>query len=289
MKKQKITQFALAIMLMSFFSCNMGTNKEGKPDSNLVETTANLPQELPIDTCMLCNDTDDHRITREEFEKLLIAFDDTFVVTKKFTNNGGVMVLIDNSSSVNPLLPYSTFKLHMGVEKIGSSNRLLVTYEPRSAECVGGIYKGEIGIQKGDDFLSSYSVNDIVINKNGAKKLTTNHIKSHFFSNKKFPVKKDLIMKADSTDAQNLLQAFKKLDIKHTQYYCDDIMFNLDRTLKEINDVSKRSAFQYYFGLDTTKTFHKIRLILVGIDKNNQLVMYNGDNFLARESSRPRP
>ena len=291
MKKQKITQFALAIMLMSFFSCNMGTNKEGKPDSNPNNKKGGEPVKDDVEPCILCNEKDDYTITRTDFERLLIAFDTKFVTPGTFANNGGVIVLEDDSkTSPFPIAPYPTFKLHMGLEKDGESNRLLVTYEPRSSECNGTTYQGVLGIQAGTNFLGSYKDNDIVFNKQGAKQLTPKNINDHFFSKTPMRIVKDKKNLYDNTVAQGLLNTFKALDTKGELHQCDDIMFNLDRTLSAITAVSKRSAFQYYFGFDDTMTLHKIRLIIVGIDKNDQLAMYDATgDYLMREASRPKP
>jgi hypothetical protein len=293
------TKILSKLMLMGFTAVMMvgcdtkkGSSTEGADatKTDAAETRdAAAPQ--PPDPCIVCDEKEDHRIKRSEFEDLIINFDKEFVSKGIFRNHGGVIVMENNSGnkSLAYLKSYATLKLHLGIEGTGSSKRLLVTYEPESASCIDDKYQGTLGINSNLKFLSSYAVNDIIIPKIN-KDMFPIDIESHFFKSNTFKITNDTRKEITKAATIKLWESFKTFDKDRNIYFCEDIMFNINKTLDEITSVSQRNAFQYYFGYDETKTLHKIRLILVGIDKEDKVVMFDATgDYLFRETSRPRP
>ena len=73
-------------------------------------------------------------------------------------------------------------------------------------------------------------------------------------------------------------------------YKCDDVVFNEGLTLKAIQAETHSEQFLYFFGYEEKNKFHRLRLIVAGLDENNQLAFYAADGTsLMRETSRPHP
>lgn len=266
------------------------TDVTNKPGS--VDTIAAAAAEQEENDCLVCNDKDDHKILLDSVIYLIQTFDSAFIDKGIISNAGGV-IDFESANNLTPKITrtYPTFKFHWGLEKIGTYNRLSVTCQTTGKNCVDNKYQGNSGIE-GKYLFGTHKENDFTLRTSANKKLTKREILNHLISNSPFPpqiIGENII---DSIDADKLLTAFSRpLMPLSKSYPCKDIVFNVDSTLYKIEATSKRYTLRYYFGYDARKDIsHNLRLILIGIDDDDKLTIFDAsDKLLIRETSRPRP
>jgi hypothetical protein len=293
------TKLLSKLMLVCFTAVMMvgcgGKKSESETPANgvtLENTKTVVAAKFVENDCLVCNDKDDHKISLDSVIYLIQTFDSAFIDKGIISNAGGV-IDFESGNNLTPKIvkTYPTFKLHWGFEKIGTYNRLSVTCQLKGEDCVNNVYQGKSGIE-GKTLFGTHKDNDFTLRTNANKKLTKGEIITHLNSTISFPpqiIGENII---DSIEADKLLIGFfRPLNQLSKTYPCKDIVFNVDSTLYEIEATSKRYTLRYYFGYDARKDItHKLRLILIGIDHDNKLRIFDAsDKLLIRETSRPRP
>jgi hypothetical protein len=237
--------------------------------------------------CELCHENDTYKIELDEALTLICAFHNNVLKNgSNITNAGGVFSLKEfkQADKVN-FNDYPTAKFHWALEDSASvkGKRLFITYEPSNKQCdliTPGI--------EGDDLYTTYADNDIAPLIDKSTNLDRNQALRGLA--RTFSIKQKHFRKADKEVAERLLINFKSDRILTNLYKCDDVVFNYELTLRAIQTESRSEQFLYFFGYDEKNSIHKLRLIVAGLDENNQLVFYNADGkSLMRETSRPHP
>ena len=286
MKSKFFNSFFTALCILStMMACQPKKSEDtasNKDDAFTKKPVAQQPGE-----CELCNENDTYKIELDEALTLICAFHNNVLKNgSNITNAGGVFSLKEfkQAHKVN-FNDYPTAKFHWALEDSASvkGKRLFITYEPSNKQCdliTPGI--------EGDDLYTTYADNDIAPLIDKSRDLNKNHALRELL--KTFAIKQKHFRKADKNTAERLLKNFKADGILTGLYKCDDVVFNYERTLRAIENESRSEQFLYFFGYEEKNKFHILRLIVAGLDENNQLAFYAADGTsLMRESSRPHP
>lgn len=277
--------FTVLCIVSTMMACQPKKSESTEPQKD--DVVAKKPVAEAIDTCDLCDKDDTYSIELDEALTLICAFHNNVLKNHPdITNAGGIFSLKEfaQADKVN-FNDYPTAKFHWALEDSASvkGKRLFITYEPSNKQCdliTPGI--------EGDDLYTTYADNDIAPLIDKSRDLNKNHALRELL--KTFAIKQKHFRKADKDTAERLLKIFKADGILTGLYKCDDVVFNYELTLRAIGNESRSEQFLYFFGYDENNTIHKLRLIVAGLDKNNQLVFYTADGkSLMRETSRPHP
>jgi hypothetical protein len=288
MKSKLLNKYLPSIPVLFIF-LSIAANK-----SAMSEVPAKLAMKAPpVENCKVCDSVDTHKISLDSVLDLIVAFDSVFVRRGFVKNSGGILDFdsLDFNGGVNNDTSYATFKLHWAYETQEAINRLSVTCELSIKNCVKNVYDGDSGIE-GPSLNTAAKENDFMLKKALTDTLTKLAILKHFTSSKAYVTKPGPVL-IDTKYADSLLTVFKNATSILSGAYegCDDIVYKKNASYDQIVAATNMSAVRYYFGYDNRASInYKLRLILVGINKAGNLVIFDAsDNFLMREISRPRP
>lgn len=289
----------IAVMIAGLFNKLSAQNKsiQTETKSNKIGTKVLIPE------CDVCSPKDDHIIEVEKALRLIADFHNVIVTKNSRINNSGgyfTEIVPTGFTQEKSLLSFPTFKIHWAVENIENSlTRLFIMVDPSNRVCSDlNVYSGIAGLEC-ENMMSTYSQNDIPLFTTRGTKLTTTKILFELQENRRridpnfnhFRNIRNVSLPPASTEAQNLLNAFKTdSDVKQF-YYCDDLVFEKALSLDQISRYPDgQKSFFYLFGYDKEMTNHPLRLILAGYDSQNRIIFYDATGIsLLRQNSRPRP
>jgi hypothetical protein len=237
--------------------------------------------------CQVCAEKDTYKIDPDSVLYLIRNFHNSFIKTGTFSNAGGYISFNPSvvKDSKKALSSYYTLKFHWGY--IDTYKRLFITMEQKNPEwkCDNGIYKGNYGIES-DYLFTSLRSNDVKpFGGASSNSIGTVEVLKGLLD------KQVIIDDVESVIAKDIAvghhSSFNTL-FQHI-YQCRDIVFNNAKTGAVIQGASVKNGFIYFFGYDPSQDFHKLRLIIAGLDENDKIVFFNADDFMFRENSRPRP
>jgi hypothetical protein len=286
MKSKFFNSFFTALCIAStMIACQ--PKKSEDTASNKDDAFTKKPAAQQLGECELCDETDTYKIELNDALTLICAFHNKVLDSKSnLTNAGGVFSLLEPVNQANKnFTTYPTAQFHWALEDSSKTKlkRLFITYEAVNEVC-SDIKKGI----KGPKLFTTYADNDIAPLTNKGDTLTKDIALKALL--KTFKIKQTHYRAADLKTAEYLLQNFTNDDVLKPLYPCEDVVFNLEKTLTAIGTETKSSQFVYFFGYEVKNDVHKLRLIVAGLDESNQLVFYAADGAsLMRETSRPRP
>ena len=286
MKSKFFNSFFTALcILATMMACQPKKNDD--TESKKDDPVKDKPAMHAVSDCDLCDATDTYKIELDEALSLICAFHNNVLKNHpNITNAGGIFSLteFDQADKIN-FNDYPTAKFHWALEDSSSAKgkRLFITYEPSNKICnsiTPGIEEANL--------YTTYADNDIAPLIDKSTNLDRNQALRGLA--RTFSIKQKHFRKAAKKTADSLLSNFKSDGILTSLYKCDDVVFNYGPTLRAIQAETHSEQFLYFFGYEDKNTFHKLRLIVAGLDENDQLVFYAADGIsLMRESSRPHP
>jgi hypothetical protein len=291
----KILLIASTVFIIA--GCNTNEEKEDKNDAAQDTASTNLQNDsnkkakavFEASDCEICNDLDTYKIKPDSVLILVNNFHNEFIKTNKVSNAGGFISFETNSkiSTSSLLSGYSIMKFHWGFQINETYKRLFITLEKNNItkKCVDNKYEGTSGIESTENLYTSYPENDIKPYGPSNAEITTTEVLKGLMDKQK--IKIDLEKLISTEEAKAVLKNFS--DNLPGIYQCEDIVFDNVKTGAVIKAACERNSLIYFFGYDEKQTYHKLRLIIAGVDKENKIVFYNANDFMFRENSRPRP
>jgi len=240
----------------------------------IFQSTGKSIAQIPTSNCKVCVEKDTYKIDPDSVLYLIRNFHNSFVKTSIFSNAGGYISFNPpiNNATKKTLSSYNTLKLHWAYDVIGTYKRLSITMEQKNLDwkCDDGTYTGTPGVES-ENLYTSLIVNDIkpfggsASNTIGTVEVLKDLLEKQNITNDF----EHTISRADAIINNNAFST----SFQHI-YHCRDIVFNNAKTGAVIQGASAKNGFIYFFGYDPRQDFHKLRLIIAGLDENNKIVFY---------------
>jgi hypothetical protein len=233
--------------------------------------------------CDSCQDID-HRIEVSDAVSMITDFHNIFNLDRdgqnsnRISNLGGVIDLRTwNPSSV--IFGFTPLKMHYGYTPI--NKQLTLTIENDNDKCYRDKYTGKEGIESAT-LLTNTNTIPALPNQVVTPEEVYNYLQNNTFQQNPLPVS------ITNLDARTLLRDFTCNF--GSDYLCPDIHFYPRTSTNEISSENNFHHFAYFFGYNSAGGNHKIRVILVGVNENNRLMLVDSENnSLMRDYSRPYP